>query len=76
MSLKIRIQATNFLFYLIGVGIRALLFVFATSCAFLIQRRPIQGILGLVICLFLMWLDAQETNNPKDWLRAKKHMVE
>jgi hypothetical protein len=65
IGLRIKHQGRAFLIYLISGGLRALLFGAALACGWLtlgFRREPALagvGLLGLAICLGLMWADAQ-----------------
>lgn len=73
---RLKMQAANFFFYLIGVGIRSFLLGIAMIGVFLIPHSLWQGVICLGIGLSLMWLDAQQATDPKDWLKAKNHVLE
>ena len=73
--LRIRVQLTKFSFYLLGVGIRSFFFVLAAVCVMLVWDHHFAAIIGLVICLVLMWADSQEASEPKDWLKADQHIL-
>lgn len=75
VSLRIKIQMVKFVFYVLGVGFRSMLFFLAVASIGLIQYRHFSGILGLVLSVFLMWSDAQEVDDPKDWLRPDQHIL-
>lgn len=76
ISLRLNIQVANFFFYLVGVGIRSFLLGIAMLGVFLIPHSLWRGVICFGVGLSLMWLDAQQATDPKDWLKAKSHVLE
>lgn len=65
IGLRVKYQGRTFLIYLISGGLRAILFGVAFACGWLtlgLWREPalgVIGLLGLAICIGVMWADAQ-----------------
>jgi hypothetical protein len=52
-----------------------MLFILAIAGVSLIRYHTAQGMVCLLVAALLMWADAQSAAAPKDWLKAKKHIL-
>ena len=73
-GLRIKVQSLNFLVYLVGMGIRALVLAVGLAGAFLVWDREWGGLIPLGISVALMWSDAQNADDPKEWLSSKSYL--
>jgi hypothetical protein len=76
-GLRLKIQGLNLVLYIAGVGIRFFFFALVLlGVSGLQYHRWIQGAICLVMGLGFIWADSQSAADPKDWLKAKSHVLE
>ena len=75
LRLWLKIQSLNFVMYLAGILLRSFFLALLVFGFVSMRYRVWIGVFPAVIALVVMWLDAQTACDPKEWLKAKSHIL-